>query len=454
MRRNTYKIIPNVLFGGRGRYSRFWRAGTWIFLGIFGAFVFIELSLFVVGSIIVPKNKISSGQELDEDGVIRVVALGESTTAQLNGLAWPEYLELELNRRIGKRVYRVFNYGVAGSNSSAIVARLRTQVLALRPHIVVTMMGVNDSKYLSFPVKKDSLREQIFTAGSSLRTVKLFSILWRMINSGSDRIFIQRAMQCGEDPTGDQAWENEYLPRYERIITSLYPDRYVGQFLNSSEDKNAAGVLIDYLRLHPFSYRALEVIVDHYATRSDWPSVLSWSRRAIQLEPYIRLCISRNPKLDIETKQRMILGLDDIMNLMKSLRASAQVILEKRLGLGEEFYHQIRESLDVPINASNIDTATSYNELASLLASLGIRHVAVQYPLQPITQLHQLLAGQKNTVFVGNEENFEKALTQMPYTDVFVDNFAGIFGHTTALGSQMIASAAADVIVTLPVSTQ
>lgn len=452
MKKNNHKTITSFssqsqVVGGRGRYRHFLIGGIWIILGILGAFVFMELALFVAGNIFVSKNKISHTRERVEEGVVRIVALGESTTAQLNGPAWPEYLELELNRRVGKRLYRVYNYGVAGSNSSAILARLRTQVLDLHPHIVITMMGINDTKYLSLPVQKLSVLDRIVMAGASSRTVKLFTILWRITRSGDDRIYIQRAMQCGKDPTGDILWEHEYLPRYEAIISSLYFDRFSGQFLDSAADKKAADVLLEYLRLYPFSYRALEVIVDHYATRSDWSRVLSWSGRAMHLDPYIRLCISRDPALDFETKQRMMLGLGDIMDLMKSLHASAQIILERRLGLGEEFYHQIRESLELPINASNIDTETSYNELASLLASREIHHVAVQYPLQPVQQLKEQLVGQKNTVFVSNEQNFQTALKDRPYSDLFVDNFAGIFGHTTSIGSQIIAQTVADEIV-------
>jgi lysophospholipase L1-like esterase len=83
----------------------------------------------------------------------RIVALGESTTMGLTLLAddrpWPDLLEEWLNRDVGgKRRVQVINAGVAGYSLRDSLVQLRTQILPLKPDLIVSYHGYNGFHFL------------------------------------------------------------------------------------------------------------------------------------------------------------------------------------------------------------------------------------------------------------------------------------------------------------------
>jgi len=94
----------------------------------------------------------------------------------------------------------------------------------------------------------------------------------------------------------------------------------------------------------------------------------------------------------------------------------------------------------------SVHTQLNYLTLSKYLHDQGVRHVAMQYPLLPVRILQSMLTKSPWVTYIGNEYNFQQALSSHEYSDIFTDNFGGIFGHTTLFGHQLIASAAADTI--------
>jgi lysophospholipase L1-like esterase len=85
--------------------------------------------------------------EIRDDGSIRVLALGDSSTFGWNvdpEQAYPGALERLLNRRAGERRYQVINAGVAGYSSYQGLVYLRERGLALKPAIVLIGFGFNE----------------------------------------------------------------------------------------------------------------------------------------------------------------------------------------------------------------------------------------------------------------------------------------------------------------------
>ena len=81
---------------------------------------------------------------------IRIVALGSSSTqgtgASSPKMCYPAQLEAELNRRFyPDRRFEVINLGVGGELAGNMLARLDTDVLSLKPHLVIWQTGVNDA---------------------------------------------------------------------------------------------------------------------------------------------------------------------------------------------------------------------------------------------------------------------------------------------------------------------
>ena len=66
----------------------------------------------------------------------------------------------------------------------------------------------------------------------------------------------------------------------------------------------------------------------------------------------------------------------------------------------------------------------------------------MQYPTRSIKPLQEFLKNESyydKIIFVSNEDNFKKAIMDKSFGEIFVDRFAGDFGHCTDFGNTMIA---------------
>ncbi len=78
---------------------------------------------------------------------VRIVAFGDSTTAPRASLTvYPTLLERDLNAR-GSVPCQVINAGVPGNTTAMARKRLESDVLAVRPKLVIIQFGINDSAF-------------------------------------------------------------------------------------------------------------------------------------------------------------------------------------------------------------------------------------------------------------------------------------------------------------------
>ncbi len=70
----------------------------------------------------------------------------------------------------------------------------------------------------------------------------------------------------------------------------------------------------------------------------------------------------------------------------------------------------------------------------------------MQYPTRPIETLYNIFDDPSNIIFVSNQ-NFADLVKNEGYDKYFLDNFARNFGHTTPLGSKIIAENVAKAII-------
>ncbi|MFH0860227.1 MAG: tetratricopeptide repeat protein [Candidatus Altiarchaeota archaeon] len=120
-----------------------------LLFSIFLTLLIIEFSLRLGGYIVLSLQRYGNrtGSIVDEpDDTYRILALGESTTANLlNGQStWPEQLELILNNRSQNTKFTVYNEGLAGATTVYILSHLERNLEEYKPDMVITMMGVND----------------------------------------------------------------------------------------------------------------------------------------------------------------------------------------------------------------------------------------------------------------------------------------------------------------------
>jgi acyl-CoA thioesterase I len=80
---------------------------------------------------------------------IKIIALGSSSTAGAGAgdprACYPARLEVELNKRYPDKRFQVINLGVGGQLASDMLARIKSEVLAQNPALVIWQTGVNDA---------------------------------------------------------------------------------------------------------------------------------------------------------------------------------------------------------------------------------------------------------------------------------------------------------------------
>ncbi|MBK7892776.1 MAG: SGNH/GDSL hydrolase family protein [Bdellovibrionales bacterium] len=104
-----------------------------------------------------------------DENEFRIVCLGESTTAPLyvanRNVAWPGALERKLNSLGLGRNFRTITIAKHGTSSPFLLRDLERDIDKIDPHLVISMMGINDLSSLEYFQREDWL--------GSLRTMKL-----------------------------------------------------------------------------------------------------------------------------------------------------------------------------------------------------------------------------------------------------------------------------------------
>lgn len=108
-----------------------------------------------------PLTVASSAMSRDRD--FRIVALGSSSTqgtgASSPKMCYPAQLAGELNRRFHPdKHFEVVNLGVGGEMATHMLARMDSEVLSLKPDLVIWQTGVNDA---ITAVPLDDFRDQL-----------------------------------------------------------------------------------------------------------------------------------------------------------------------------------------------------------------------------------------------------------------------------------------------------
>jgi tetratricopeptide (TPR) repeat protein len=97
----------------------------------------------------------------------------------------------------------------------------------------------------------------------------------------------------------------------------------------------------------------------------------------------------------------------------------------------------------------NPNTEENYLELYRIINGKGIKLIAMQYPALSIQELNDIFRRNEEVTFVSNELNFKNALMNYSYDKLFVDIFAGSFGHASKKGNLLIAENVANTILNM-----
>jgi hypothetical protein len=150
-----------------------------ILLGVLCLELFLQLChLYAVSA---RQSRPPSGQ-----GGLRILCLGESTTESggwENPASWPKQLEAKLRSTISPDI-TVYNRGVVGTNSKKILNTLPKLLEEVHPHLVLTMIGINDD--LNVLIYEAEVQSFASSAAAHSRLYRFIRMLIRSHQATSD----------------------------------------------------------------------------------------------------------------------------------------------------------------------------------------------------------------------------------------------------------------------------
>ena len=449
---------------------------------------------------------------------IRIACVGESTTYG----KWPAQLEDLLNQGRSRRTVRVINRGVVGILTNGIADRIDGWLDEDRPHLVITMLGINDEGNV-LVYKRGGGRPWTI---EHFRTARLIDLLWRSRfdvgapdepegeapfaeahldpevrsvleglekrrHEATRRFRYSEMMEIhheliATDP-GTPVYHLAYL---RRLVLHHDPPERLDEFfvnevgvepsgLDDEERRREIGSWAEQngdrftaLRLAASVARVaedteLERRLIERATTDPEIAGLAWLRWAAfatrwESPEMIGQCLRRADDALPEGYQWSLL-LGDISFLVDEhalaaehfeqallrrpdLPASHELVLLGWIAssfaqAGDEAkaaaYRARRDELE--LGRFREFTRHNYQRVVDAVRDRQIPVIAMQYPRLSVEGLRKLLDYRDDVTYLENRKNFESALLEVSYRELFTDSFAGSFGHLTDLGNSLVA---------------
>ena len=389
-----------------------------------GALLLLEVVLQLGGLLVSAGGGASRGAgSAGEPGSVRILCVGESTTHGFGQVSYPARLEGLLAEKIPQVSFEVINAGLPGTHSLYLADQLESWLISYDPDWVIVMMGVNDEIYftdLEF-LAGDGRWESLLLHS---RVYKLARLIWsRFAVDSSVRSPASEDDDPGDVSMGaDQGSSVQELRRLRRTFDTAHREWTEGSrpaaaevFADLIEQVRAAGqIQPDGTLLIPPEYWS--VYERSQRLRSEFLVSQGRVRDAVELLSVGVQLHPENPRL-----RRRLIWVLEVAG--EQARAAQQ---ERELETLEE-----QSVLRV--------TVESWRRVLATARNAGVPLVAVQYPLRSINGLRRMLGEAEDVIYVENRDNFQNALSRSGWDEIFIDRFAGDFGHSTDLGNEIIA---------------
>lgn len=448
-----------------------------LLLGLALALAFAEAAMRAAARLIVLAQSRSNPKiNLLDPREFRVVALGESTTAQFwskgRDESWPGQLQQMLNDAGLGRRFKIINLARGGTSSAFQVAEFEDRLDALHPHAVISMLGINDTVPYSF------LHDR---GWRSLQIVKLARWLRR-----------------------------SFVPRKPLAAPRLISGRNRGRIMARLQREldgleTASPRAIEAAQRKARAFAAAQGGDDWYA--------LSWASHLF-FDAAARMTVAAGGAAAARKRRLALVCFDLAAQALEKNPTDAETatflgyagpISDKR----EEAVSILRRSLEIGLQPDSTlltilpelalrdpriltelearglapsddlnwywKTFDNYRRLADTARARGIVFLAMQYPTGKVSAIKNLFSRSPDlsyaefklslygtfprqdilpeygdVIFIGNEI-FDDLVATDGYGEYFVDRFAadrgGRFGHTTYKGHSVIARNAARAII-------
>lgn len=408
----------------------------------------------------------------------RIICLGESTTAPVKfnsrNVAWPAALEEKLNKlRLG-RTFRTFTIAYHGTSTPFLLQELGERLDSLKPHLVISMMGINDISSLEYLQREDSI--------SKLRTIKLAN--W-LIQSLRQRFRPEVSPTESHDiyrsilnlPPGPRQNAGREMPNIQSSKGLHLFLEHIEKFAQSRPQRQRYFVyqIATLGLLNLFNLNEIEHELAPALSGEIQSAAIEMNRKWLTHFPgdmlgvrFFLYTTNRRQDLQSERIYRIHQGLDNGGQLDNTLMSLIGGYADSRIREEiQKFGIQLDHS-ETPLSK----TRNNYWHLANMLKNRNIQYMAMQYPTASITPLRTIFSNQKSKmnsygdfisapdivgpvspgfrhiIFVSNE-NFRNIVTPTNEAEYFTDMFATNrnlrFGHTTQKGHDLIADNIAQV---------
>ncbi|MEQ1879044.1 MAG: SGNH/GDSL hydrolase family protein, partial [Bdellovibrionia bacterium] len=366
--------------------------GLKIFIGALAGLILslglLEIGMRTLGRGLLAAQESGNTVKPEDSRKVRIVTLGESTSADVFSEdelqhAWPRRLEENLAARgINARVY---NLARPATNTSAILRRLPEQLDYFNPHIVVSMMGINDRNTLI--VHHPSWWDE-------LRVVKLFKTILHL-RRRPDQIPLKKFDDPESRKVSARILDPEAMTLIERRAQELEPVERAQFYFFSAETLNKASAqphMDEVMKLLLQSLKAKFQGGPVLISAADLLSTLGRDEECLELA---KKFIGRGWIADDAVLFHFTLCARSSSRKNSKIKNEWPAILAELGAVGE-----FREGTDL--------TAQNHRAVHRLLTERKILHVEMQYPTQPIERLKEQLGEEGESVlFVENKNTFE-----------------------------------------------
>ncbi|MCA9400824.1 MAG: tetratricopeptide repeat protein [Candidatus Omnitrophica bacterium] len=456
-------------------------------IGIFLTVLFLELILQFSGMVFFGIQSFRNRPDDHHSKTVKILCVGESTTALGGNSAYPHQLETILNKRSPQHQYHVINKGIPGITTPAIVYDLPRYIRKYHPDYIIAMMGINDQQYGLGQNMQPSRAEFLFTKEpyKYFKTLKLIYLSYEHLKAH---------IEHGSKKRG------EYFLNHGRHAEAIK----VFQKYTHNNPKDVEGYLLlakvyrwegMFDQAIAILNEALEQFPEHITVLTELAHLWIETNTFSKAEYYLNTAAKNNPK------NPKLLYTSGLLFKKQGQLDKAETSLQEAIAVGYNAYDalfhlgevylnqqkftQARDALmkavalepdndqaynaalyafqglndqtgfrnmqakreQVLLNRNNPVTRQSFQKLHALARQNGIPLVIVQYPMLPVEPLKRMFLEPNHVLFVDNQEVFKNAVQTEGFNAVFTDNFAGTFGHCTPRGNRILAENIAELIV-------
>jgi tetratricopeptide (TPR) repeat protein len=436
-------------------------------LGIIMAVAGLELLLSIVGFVVVELQNVSNKVQLRDAQAYRILCLGDSTTYR----QYPLALQKLLSQRFPATSFSVIDKGMPGSDSNYIVSIFEDSICTYHPQLVIVMTGNNDRSeecFIKRPVVETILdtvklrrlyafvrREIIFMLRSSKSRLSPPSLPFEinlslgrtpaMQSSSQMELWMRQgvaAFNNGDLKTAEKYFLKAYEMNYSDINLNIFA--LLGQiYMGQNNTRKAEQVYQRAVFLNPRNSKAYAHLAEFYLSCGNTSKAVEIFEKGVVAEPdnfyaYVPLFkiyrdLHHDKKIDVlfrYASSRFTLN-----DRFYGALAIQCMELKQYTAAGVYFdmAHELQRNYFKNVTMRNL------KRMISIASKNNIPLVLMQYPLRNADTFTSLKSEYHNIYIVDNSKNFLNALRCAPYNALFLDQFAGDFGHCTTRGNNLVA---------------